>query len=131
MGVYSSYMTALTEWRRGQTDWNNRRFEDPDSEATFAAAVESYRLKGVARGVLAQIRLVTSDPAIVADAISAFELTRPIHYAQDSTDQRSRTNVAEQAIEAFAALAASEVQSAPLITRGRRTTAIDRPKTDA
>lgn len=34
MTVYSSYVTALTEFRRGQTDWYNRRAEDPGSGAT-------------------------------------------------------------------------------------------------
>jgi hypothetical protein len=112
MTVYSSYVTALEEFRRGQTDWYNRRAEDPDSGATFAARVESFRLKGVARAVLSQVRLVTSNPETVAAAISAFELTRPIHHAEDGADLRSRTKVAEGAVDAFIALAASEVQSA-------------------
>ena len=120
MSVYSAYMTALAEYRRGQTDWYNRRVEDPDDAATFAARVESYRLKGVARAVLSQVRLVTSDSAVVSAAIGAFELTRPIHSAEDSTDLRSRTKAAEEAVDAFLTLAAGEVQSAPVIGRGRR-----------
>ena len=121
MSVYSSYMTALTEHRRGQTDWYNRRNEDPDSGFTFEARVESYRLKGIARAVLSQVRLVTSDPAIVNAAMDAFEVTRHIHYAENGADLRSRSKAAEEAIEVFIALAAGEVQSAPMITRGRRT----------
>lgn len=39
MSIYGSYMTALTEFERGQLDWYNRRVEDPKSEATLQAAL--------------------------------------------------------------------------------------------
>ncbi len=82
MGAYRSLATALTEFRRGQLDWYNRRKEDPDSAATLAARVDSYRLRGVAQTALAQLQLVASEPALVAAANEAFELTRaaaPVH----------------------------------------------------
>lgn len=79
--VYSSYITALTEFSRGQTDWYNRRKEDLDGAATLAARIESYRLKSVAQALLARVQLVAGDQAVVAAAVNAFELTRPIHYA--------------------------------------------------
>ena len=66
MNAYSSYFTALTEFRRGQADWWNRRKEDPDGTATLAARVESYRLRGVAETALSQVRLIASGDALVS-----------------------------------------------------------------
>ena len=43
--VYSSYSAALTEFRRGQLDWYNRRKEDPHSDRTKTASDESYWLQ--------------------------------------------------------------------------------------
>jgi len=103
--------TALTEFRRGQLDWYNRRKEDPDSAATLAARVDSYRLRGVAQTALAQLQLVASEPALVAAANEAFELTRTVHYAQDSADLDARTEQAEKAVSRFVTLAAAELQS--------------------
>jgi hypothetical protein len=111
MSVYSSYLTALTDFNRGQTDWYNRRKDDPDSAETLAARVESYRLKGVTQAVLSQIQLVASNPEVVTAATSAFQLTRPVHYAQDGTDLRSKVKTAKEAVDVFTALAAAEVQS--------------------
>jgi hypothetical protein len=111
MSVFGSYIVALTEFSRGQTDWYNRRKEDPGSAATLTARVESYRLKAVAQGLLAQVRLVADDASVVGSAISAFTLTRPVHYAEDPADLRSRIVIAEEALESFIAAAAAEVQS--------------------
>ena len=119
-GVYSSYVTALTGFRRGQIDWYDLRKKDPDSAATLAARVESYRLKGAAEAVLSQVRLVASDPGVATAAISAFELTRPVHYAQESADLSSRIEEAENAADAFVALAAAEIQSIPVTGRRHR-----------
>lgn len=130
MSVYSSYATALTEFSRGQVDWYNRREEDPDSAETFAARVESYRLKGVAQAVLSQVQLVAGSPAVVTAANDAFELTRPVHYAQDSTDLRSRTGTAKKAVNSFVALAAAEIQSSPMTSRNHRTTTVDQSGID-
>jgi len=110
--AYSAYSTALTEFIRAQLDWYNRRREDPDSPMTLAARVESYRLKGVAQTALFQVRLVASDPALIDAASKAFELTRPIHYAQDSAGLRARTDKANKAIDYFVVLGAAEVQTA-------------------
>ena len=48
MNAYSSYFTALTEFRRGQLDWWNRRKEDPDGAATLAARVGRTQLESAA-----------------------------------------------------------------------------------
>lgn len=112
MSAYAAYSTALTEFRRGQLDWYNRRKEDPDSEMTLAARVESYQLKGVALAALSQVQLVADDPALVFTASRAFELTRPVHYARDSADLEERSDQAKEAVNSFIALAAAEVQSA-------------------
>jgi hypothetical protein len=128
--VYSSYMTALTAFKRGQIDWCDLRENDPDSEAIVAARAESYRLKGVAEAVLSQVRLVASNPGVVTAAISAFELTRPVHYAQESTDLSSRIKEAENASDVFVALAAAEIQSIPVTGPGRRLVTKHRSNSD-
>lgn len=96
LNAYSSYFSALTEFRRGQLDWWNRRKEDPDGAATLAARVESYRLRGAAETTLSQVRLVASGDAMVRAANEAYELTRPVHYAEDGADLDSRTNKARR-----------------------------------
>jgi hypothetical protein len=130
MSVYSSYATALTEFSRGQMDWYNRREEDPDSWETLAARVESYRLKGAAQAVLSQVHLVASNTAVVTAASNAFELTRPVHYAQDSVDLRTRTKKSKKAVDSFIALAAAEIQSTPMTSRNRRITTANRSNLD-
>lgn len=120
MSTYSSYLTALTEFRRGQLDWYNRRKEDPDSAATKEARDESYRLRGVALGALSRVQLVASDPALDTAATEAYELTHPVHYAQDQTDLDARTESAQQAVDRFIAVARAEVQSAPTAGRSHR-----------
>jgi hypothetical protein len=111
IGAYGALSAALTEFRRGQLDWYNRRKEDPAGAMTLAARVESYRLRGVAQTALAQVQLVASDPALVSAANCAFELTRPVHYAQDSSDLGARIDRAEKALDRFVALAAAEVHA--------------------
>jgi hypothetical protein len=115
LSAYGAYSTALTEFRRGQLDWYNRRKEDPDSELTLAARVESYRLKGIALAALSQVQLVACDPALVVAANRAFDVTRPVHYARDSADLGERSERAKKAINSFIALAAAEVQSAAVV----------------
>ena len=109
--VYSTYSTTLTEFRRGQLDWYNRRKEDASSAATLAARFESCRLKGVALAALSEVQLVAGDPAVVAAANNAFELTRPVHYARDGANLDSRTEEAKSAVDRFIALAVAEIQS--------------------
>jgi hypothetical protein len=75
--AYSAYATAVTEYARGQLDWYSRRAEDPESAATMAARVESYRPKGVTQIRLSRIRLLASDRALMAAAGEAFLMTRP------------------------------------------------------
>jgi hypothetical protein len=123
MRAYSSYSAALTEFRRGQLDWYNRREENPNSEATLAARVESYRLRGVAQTALSQVQLVASDPALVAAADEAYELARPVHRTQDSANLDSRSESAKKAVDRFVALAAAELQSAPVASRRHAATA--------
>ena len=120
MSAYGAYSTALTEFRRGQLDWYNRRKEDPDSEMTLTARVESYRLRGIALAALSQVQLVAGDPALVVTANRAYELTRPVHYAQDPADLDERSDRAREAVDSFIALASAEVQSAAGVAPHRR-----------
>jgi hypothetical protein len=120
MSAYGAYSTALTEFKRGQLDWYNRRKEDPDSEMTLAARVESYRLRGMALAALSQVQLVAADPALIVTANRAYELTRPVHYAQDPADLDERSDRAREAVDSFIALAAAEVQSAAGVAPHRR-----------
>ena len=68
ISTYGAYSAALTDWRRGQLDWYNRRKEDSAGEMTLAARVESYRLKGLTRTALSQVQLIASDQALVIAA---------------------------------------------------------------
>jgi hypothetical protein len=63
---------------------------------------------------------VADDPALVVTANRAFELTRPVHYAQDSADLEERSDRASEAVDSFIALAAAEVQSAAGVAPHRR-----------
>lgn len=118
MSVYSSYATALAEFRRGQLDWYNRREEDSDSAATLAARTESYRLKGLAQAALSQVQLVAGDSAVVTAAINAFDLTRPVHKARDGADLDSRAETGKTAVDRFITIAGAEIQSASISGRG-------------
>jgi hypothetical protein len=97
----------------------------PDSAATLAARVESCRLRGVAQTALPQVQLAASDPALVTAANEAYELTRPIHYAQDLADLDSRSRSAKKVVHRFMALSAAELQSDPVADRNRRATTED------
>jgi hypothetical protein len=125
MSAYSSYSAALTEFKRGQLDWYNRRKEDPGGVATLAARIESYRLKGIAETALSQVQLVASNPALVTAANEAYELTRKVHYAQDDVGLSSRTEPAKQAVDRFIALAVAEVQSTPVTSHNPHAVAND------
>jgi hypothetical protein len=118
--AYSAFVTALTEFRRGQLDWYERRKEDPDSATTMAARVESYRLKGVALTALSHVQLVADNQALVAAADGAFEVTRVVHYAEKRAELDAQTGRAAAALQNFIALASAEAQAALAVTPGRR-----------
>lgn len=94
--------------------------EDPDSAATLAARVESYRLKGMTLAALSEVQLVAGDATVASTANEAFELTRPVHYARDGADLYSKTDKAKSAVDRFIALAAAEIQSVPIHNRNRQ-----------
>lgn len=71
MSVYSSFLTGLAEYRRGQLDWWWRREEDPRGEATLAARVESYGCGGLAQAAFSQVQLVARNAELAAAASEA------------------------------------------------------------
>ena len=125
MSTYSSYSTAITEFRRGQQALYNLRKEHPDNAMTLTARVEAYRLSGVVQTALSKVQLVAIDPALITAADEAYELTRPLHDAQDSAEVDTRSDKAKEAVDRFVALAAAELQSAPIPGRSRRDATVD------
>jgi hypothetical protein len=125
MEAYSSLSTALTEFRRGQLDWYNRRIEDPDSTMTLAARIESYRLRGIGETALSRVRLVARDPALIAAANEAYEVTRKVHDAQDDADLSSRREKAKKAVDRFVTMAATELQHVPIQGHNSGKAAVD------
>lgn len=111
VNVYSSFLTALAEYRRGQLDWWWRREEDPRGEAALAAWVESYRLRGVAQAAFSQVQLVARNTELVAAASEAWELAHSVHRAEDRAELDIRADRVKEAVETFTALAAGEVQA--------------------
>lgn len=111
MSVYSSLLTALAEYRRGQLDWWWRRREDPRSDATFTARVESFRLRGLAQAALSQVQLIAGNRELPDAALEAWDLTHPVHHAEDRADLGARADAAKTAVDRFITLAAAEVQA--------------------
>lgn len=111
MSVYSSFLTALAEYRRGQLDWWHRREEDPRSEAALAARVESYRLRGLAQAAFSQVQLVARNAELVAAASEAWDLSHLVHRAEDRAELDARADRVKDTVERFTALAAAEVQA--------------------
>jgi len=118
--VYSAFLTALAEWRRGLFDWCNRRWEDPDSDVTFQARVEAYRLRGLAQAALSEVELLTRDSDLAAAARSAQDLTALIRRADDSADLGAKDAAAKTAVRHFITLASAEVQAGQPRVPGRR-----------
>lgn len=119
--VYSAYLTALAEWRRGLYDWCNRRWEDPGSDATFQARVEAYRLRGLAQAALSEVELLACDPELTAVARNAQDLTALIRHAEDGADLEPKDAAARAVVRRFIALASAEVQTGwPRVSNRRR-----------
>ncbi len=108
--AYSAFLAAVTEWKNAQIDWYSHR-NDSGGDIRQAARIESYRLKGVAQAALSRVQLVAGDRALVIAADQAFELTRPIHDAQNGDELQEKAGRAEQAVNSFIALAAADAQS--------------------
>lgn len=111
--AYGAFLAALTEWKTAQIDWYSRR-NDSGGDILQAARIESYRLKGVAQAALSRVQLVAGDRALAIAADQAFELTRPVHDAQNRSELEEKAARAKQAVNSFIALAAADVQSADL-----------------
>lgn len=110
LAAYSGLASALSEWRRAQADRYNRLLEDPGSMAAAEARAEMFRLRGMAQSAVAQVQLVSSNAAVVAAAIAAFETSRGIHRSEDNAEFESRAGLSRAALEEFIILASAEVQ---------------------
>jgi hypothetical protein len=110
--AYSGFVSVLTEFRRGEFSWFHRELDDPDGPIAAAAKAESFRLRGAALTSLAQVRLVAGDPDVVAAASVARGLSQKVRQG-DKAGLDSRLDKAREALDAFVALAAAEVQAFP------------------
>ena len=110
MNVYSSFGGALTEARRGEYAWWNRRNEAPDSPACSDARIEAYRLRGLAAHALFRVQLVASNQAMVDVARHAYELTRAVHHATTETELRIAGDRARERLDNFLTLASLDIQ---------------------
>lgn len=119
LAAYGAFVTALSEFRRGQLDWYNRRLEDPAGAAAAAARAESYRLRGVVMSALAQVQLVARDPGLTAAAAAALDVTRRVHDAEDSAARVALETASLKSQDAFVALASAEVQAPPAASSRR------------
>lgn len=109
--VYSAFLTALAELRRGELDRYDRRLYARDSEAARTARAESARLRSVAQAALSQVKLVAESAELTAAAEKAFEETSDLHAASDDDDLSARDKRAAAAVERFTQLASAEVQA--------------------
>lgn len=82
LAVYSAFVGALVEFRRGQYDRAHRRFDGSDGEDYREARTESYRLRSAAQLELFRVQLVASDADITRCADEAMKLAEAIHDAQ-------------------------------------------------
>lgn len=110
MTIYSDFGGALSEARRGQYDWWNRRQENSESHACAAARDEAYRLRGLAAHALFRVQMVAGNAAMIAAARSAYEQTAEIHYAEAEEELRGLGEKAKESLEKFLVLAAFDVQ---------------------
>jgi hypothetical protein len=113
LAAYSGFVTAVTQFRRGQLEWINRRAEDPDAAAAITARAEAYRLRGDAQAALSQVGLVAFDGALVDAAGKAYETCDPMHYAADKDDLEAMNEGAKKSLRVFVDLASAEVRNLP------------------
>ena len=110
MTVYSNFARALTEYRRGQYDWWNRRNEDPESQDTFDARREAYKLLGVAQHALSQVQLIADSRSLVDVARHSYELTQELRKASTEAELIAQGDAASLTLEQFIALASRSIQ---------------------
>jgi sensor domain CHASE-containing protein len=113
MQVYTDFAGAITEYRRGQHDWWNRKNEDPNNPRVLEARVEAYRLRGVALHGLVRVQLVTSADTLLNEARHTYELTSRIHRAANATELGEWGMEARNALEHFIEFASLDIQRYP------------------
>ncbi|WP_334313641.1 hypothetical protein [Streptomyces sp. HD] len=74
IAAYTSFATAVEDFRHGQAERFFRKQEDPDGEAYQRAYHEGHRLRKVACQAFYRVKLVTEDDTLVARAPGGSEL---------------------------------------------------------
>jgi hypothetical protein len=110
ISAYSSFADALVDYRRGQNDRWHRAHDAPGSATAEQARIDSYRLRSGAHQALIRVQLVCDDPAALALAAAAFEVTNCMHEAQDEDDRAERSEQARETLSEFIGAAAPGVR---------------------
>ncbi|MFF8828896.1 hypothetical protein [Streptomyces sp. NPDC015131] len=106
ISTYSAFADAVVEYRRAQ----NARWYRRNGSQAEATRMESYDRRATARQALVRVQLLCEDPALVAHAHRAFEVTHCMHRAEDETDRERRSTEAVEALAAFIDAAAPTVR---------------------
>jgi hypothetical protein len=109
IAAYSSFASAVEDFRRGQADRWYRKQEDPDGEAHVVASAETHRLRAVARQALYHVKLLAGDRGLVDAAEDALQCTRDVSNALDPDQRGQLDDAAKAAIERFVELAAQRI----------------------
>ncbi|MFB9250116.1 hypothetical protein ACFFWE_17890 [Sphaerisporangium melleum] len=110
LATYSTFASALTDFRKSQNDRWHREQENSQSAAYATARDESYRQRANATAALYRLRLVTTNPELDSLASLALKLTEEIHDATDEQDRTGRGRKARRALLDFTQAAAVDVQ---------------------
>ncbi|WP_438293308.1 hypothetical protein [Streptomyces sp. HUAS TT7] len=109
IAAYSSFASAVEDFRRGQADRWYRKQEDPDGEAHVVASAEAHRLRAVARQALYRVKLLAGDRGLVDAGEHALQCTRDVSNALDPEQRGQLDDAAKAAIEQFIELAAQRI----------------------
>ena len=113
VAIYSDFAGAITDFRRSEHDWWNRKREDADSQACFDARQEDYRLRGIALHALFRVQLIADNRTLLTEARQAYELTTRVHRADDAAELAALGAAARDVLERFIWWASSDIQHDP------------------
>jgi hypothetical protein len=109
--AYSTFVAALTDFRRSQNDRWHLEHADPQSPEFIAARAESYELRANSTSVLCRVRLISGSNEIGQLAQNALDVATEVHLAQDEQDRSGRGEKARLAVDRFVLEASAQVLS--------------------
>jgi hypothetical protein len=105
IAAYGDFAGALMDYRRTQLD---RRRARREGESEEAARQEQYRSRSAAWGAYYRIRLLTGEPAVLAQAKVALDLASSIMKVP-SEDVEAAADGCRDAVAAFADIARPDI----------------------